>query len=663
MEPRPEEDSTERRLFWAVAAVVIVVLVVVGVRKWRAHHHARYAGTQKALVAHGPSPVASVQQPTVAPPAELALEIWFRDPDALAARVLGRVAGPGVSFSQMLKAGIPPQSPIAKDIDELDFTKPLGCTILGAGTGGTTRFVWAATVKDKARAATAVESYATREGATREHSDVLKADTFKGAKTGRYLALVGNQVLLGSDKLALEQSAMRLAAGWAIATTQTHDISARAPKSWISGPFVQWVEESWTAWVAPQLGGATNGPAKALFDEIAAGAKQTWPGAEDVDIVVDVGDQTAVATATLRAADGSSLSKFLASYPTRSPDALLEAPRDALGGIALRFPTNWLETARRFMVTPPPDVKIPEDLRVKTETVFTQLNNVLEGEVLLASVADPPPVGGPGGSLMRFKLRGDEEAAKKAARDLVQFILGGAGMAPPGAPPPQLPPVTPITVDGGSGEAMEFTPAPQAGEPPLPPVGIAWAVRGGYLYVARGASPKLRVMRFASAKPEDHIVSDADVKARVGKMPGKTALALLIAPMRADTPLPALLKKPPMPQAITLSIEPTATGLTAQANLDLDLAVNMVLPMLMAPPQPPPGALPPDAASGAPASSGAVPPAMGPGIPGIPPGMMGMPKVPATPKSPPPVQPPPGGAVPPAGGGYQLPLPKHHAEP
>jgi hypothetical protein len=640
------EDATEKRIFYGLAVVIVVVLVAVGIRKIRHHRASRSGKPHTASVAKGVVPVASVAEPKVAAPADLSLEIWIRDPDTVAAKVLSRVA-PGATFSQMLKNGMPPAA--QKDVDELDFSKPLGWTVLGADDKGQTRFALAASVKDAASAQKVVEAYAVREGATRDHSDSLKIDTFRGAKTGRYLAMYGKQVLLASDKPALEASAARLAAGLPLAIAQTHDLVARAPRTWVSGPFVHWVEKTWVDWVSPQLGGATSGPAKALFDEIATGAKATWPGAEDLELVVDVGDKEASATATLHATAGSAFSNFLTAYPTRTPDALLDAPRDALGAVAFRFPDAWLETARRFMVTPPPGVQIPEELRKQTETVFTQLGNALEGEVLMCSVADPPA----GGGLLRFKVK-NEESAKKAAKDLLQFMVGGGGG--PGMPPP--PPVSPITIPGGVGEAMEMTPAAQPGAPPMPPMGIAWLVKGGYLYVARGVMPKMRVVRFVSEKTEDHMGTDADMKARVGKLPAKSALSFIMAPLRADSPLPQLLQSPPLPQAITLSVEPSANGLTAHAELDLDLTVKMVLPMLLQPP-PQQGAMPPDGAagmgSGAPPPQGALPPGGMMGMPGV---MPTPPKAPATTKSPPPGPPP---AIPPPPSGYVLPLPKHQS--
>jgi hypothetical protein len=389
-----------------------------------------------------------------------------------------------------------------------------------------------------------------------------------------------------------------------------------------------------------------------LFDEIAAGAKANWGGAEDVDMAIDVGDQTAIFTGTLRAQPGSAFASFLKDYPTRSPDALLDAPRDALGGLALRFPVSWLETARKFMTTPPPGVEVPAELRAKTELVFTQI-----GEALFTSVADPPQTYGAGASLMRFKVK-DDEAAKKAAKDLLTFMISPPGATPPGQPPP--PPFVPITVEGGSGEALEIDIPVQPGQPALPREGLAWVVRGGYLYVARGSNPKLRVVRFASAVSEDHVGSDPDVKSRVGKLPQNVALALFMAPFRADTPLPAAMKAPPLPQAITVAVSPAADGVTVSGAFDLDLTVEIAKPMLMPPQAPPPGSLPPDAASGMP--PGGAPPGMPPGVPGLPlpgPGGHAPKPPPTTPKSP---QPPVAPVVPPVGTGYVLPMPTHKSK-
>lgn len=658
MDSRQEEapyESTEGKIFIALA---VTVTLVVGTVLYKKHkQHARPHGKTHA-VKHAPPVLAKVPEPKVAPPGELSLEIWVKSPDELALKLLPRLLPPGAppssaTFTQMMKNGMPPNR--QKDVEELDFQKPLGIAIFDAG-----RFVAAATVRNSTTAKKVIEDYAVAEGALREHSDALNVDMFKGAKTGRYLALVGTQVFLGSDRGAVESAAPRMAAGWPIATAQTHDLVARAPRTWVSGPFAQWAEAAWLGWITPQLAGATGGPAKALFDEVATAAKATWPGAEDVEMVLDVGMETATATATLRATPGSAFANFLSTYPTRTSDSLLEAPRDALGGLSFRFPSTWLETARRFMVTPPPghENDIPLELRQKTEQVFSQLSKVLDGDVLFSSVADPPATGGPGANLIRFKVK-DDELAKKAAKELVNYMIGG----PPGTPPP---PISAIAIDGGAGEAMEIDIPVQPGQPPLPKAGLAWIVRAGHLYVARGTEPRLRVLRFASAKPEDHVGADNDIKTRLAKLPEKTALTLFMAPFRADTPLPAALKAPPLQQAITLAIAPTAEGVTIHAAFDLDLTAEIAKPMLMAPP--PQGGLPPDAASGAP--PGMPPPGMAPpGVPGVPPGIpipgtpKGPPPGPATPKSPssPPPTPPP--AIPPAPSGYQLPLPKHHSEP
>lgn len=650
-------ESTEGRIFIALA--VTVALVVSGVVYKKHKNHAR--GHAKTHAVKRAQPVlAKVPEPKVAAPSELALEVWVKSPDDLALKLLPRLLPPGVpksaaTFTQMMKNGMPPGR--QGDVDELDFSKPLGIAVFDAG-----RFVAAATVKNAVNAKKVIEDYAVAEGAVREHSDALATDMFKGAKTGRYLALVGTQVFLGSDKGAVESAAPRMSAGWPIASTQAHDVVARAPRTWVSGPLAGWAERAWNDWITPQLAGATGGPAKALFDEVTTAAKATWPGAEDVEMVLDVGADTATATATLRATPGSAFANFLTTYPTRTSDALLDVPRDALGGMSLRFPAAWLDTARRFMVTPPPghENDIPADLRARTEALFGQLSRVLDGDVLFCSVADPPATGGPGANLLRFKVK-DDELAKKAARELVQYMVGG----PPGTPPP---PIQAITMEGGAGESMEIDIPVQPGTPPLPKAGLAWIVRAGHLYVARGTSPRLRVLRFASPKPEDHVGADPDIKARIARLPEQTALTLFMAPFRADTPLPAALKAPPLQQAITVAVSPTPGGVTVHGMFDLDLTAEVVKPMLMQPQQMPPGALPPDAASGMPppgaAPPGAVPggPPGVPGVPhpgGMPPGIPGPKGPPATPKSPP-VAPP---AVPPAPTGYQLPLPKHHSEP
>lgn len=645
-------ESTEGKIFIALA--VTVTLVVGGVVYKRHKAHPRGAHKTHA-VKHAPPVLAKVPEPKVAAPNELALEIWVKSPDDLALKLLPRLLPPGApksaaTFTQMMKNGMPPGR--QADVDELDFAKPLGIAVFDAG-----RFVASATVKNQANAKKVIEAYALSEGAVREHSDLLATDMFKGAKTGRYLALVGSQVFLGSDRASVEGVAPRMSAGWAMASTQAHDVVARAPRRWVSGPLAQFAERAWLDWITPQLAGATGGPAKALFDEVSTAAKATWPGAEDVEMVLDVGSDTATATATLRATPGSSFANFLSEYPTRTSDGLLEAPRDALGGMSLRFPAAWLDTARRFMVTPPPghENDIPPELRAKTEALFSQLSKVLDGDVLFSSVADPPATGGPGANLLRFKVK-DDELAKKAARDLVQYMVGG----PPGTPPP---PIQAIAMEGGAGESMEIDIPVQPGTPPLPKAGLAWIVRAGNLYVARGTNPRLRVLRFASPNAEDHVGANDAIKTRIGKLPERTALTLFMSPFRADTPLPEALKAPPLEQAITLAIAPTPAGVTIHAAFDLDLTAEIVKPMLM-PQQPlPPGSLPPDAASGAPPG---MPPPGGPGVPGVAsvPGVPGVPKgPPTTPKSPPAGPPIPLPGVPAAPSGYQLPLPKHHSEP
>lgn len=651
-------DSTERYLFIGVA---VVTVLAAGGGIWKKHHDHKKPARAKAGVVHGhpsavPSVAAKLPQPAVAAPTELALEIWVKSPDELSQKVLPRLLPPGApkalaTFTTMMKNGMPPSH--QKDVDELDFGKPLGISIFDAG-----RFVAAAAVRDPATAKATIEAYAKAEGAIEEPSTVLAVPMYKGAKTGRYLALYGKQVFLGSDRAAVESAAPRMAAAYPLASAQTHDVVAHAPRTWVSGPLAQWAEKSWLGWVTPQLNGQTSGQAKALFDEIAAGAKANWPGAEDVDMSIDVGDQTAIFTGTLRAQPNSAFSNFLKDFPTRTPDALLDAPRDALGGLTLRFPAAWLETARRFMTTPPPGVEIPADLRAKTELVFAQVGKVLEGEVLFTSVADPPQTYGAGASLMRFKVK-DDEAAKKAAKDLLTFMLNPP--QPPGAPPlPAPPPFVPFTIDGGAGEALEIDIPVQPGQPALPKEGIAWVVKNGYLYLARGSTPKLRVTRFASTSSDDHVGSDPDVKARVAKLPQNVAVALFMAPFRADTPLPSAMKAPPLQEAITLALSPSADGVTVSGAFDLNLTVEIAKPMLLQPPPPPPGTMPPDAASGMPPQG--APPGMPPGVPGLPlpmPGGAAPKPPPATPKSPPPGAAP---VVPPVGTGYVLPLPKHQSK-
>lgn len=640
-----DAQKLARRCWLALLAVAVVVVAFV-VWKRRHRHHAQKGKPHVVAVTS-----ASVAQPATPAPQTLALELWVKDPEAITAKVMPKVAAPNTpaallpTFTQLLKNVMPPD--LQKYIDPIDFHQPLGYLALDdepsalpmpAASSG--RFVLAAAVKDPAEAKKAVAEYAAHEGAAPEHSTALNADFYKGAKTGRFLGVVGAQVLLGTDMHAVEQAAPRLAAGFDLAKTQPHDLVARAPESWIAGPFAKSVESFWERWSAQQLGG-TAGPAKALTDSISSAVKSTWSGALDLEIVGDVGAENATATATLRVTTGTPLSKFLAEFPVGSPTSLAEAPREALGVLALQLPHAWMELVEKIATTPPPEAEslIPADLRAKAVAAYGAVIRELEGEALLANAIDAMPNPGPGATLLRFKVK-DSGRAKTAAHDFFAFVTT-MGL-PPGAPAPT--PATITTDGGGSGEAFEQTIPPQDGQPPMPPIGFAWVVRDGYAYVCAGANPKVHVTSFASPSKDLHVGADPTMAARIGELPALGAAFVLEAPFRRDTPIAAALGQPPLDEAITLSVVPSSTGVSIVADFDLDLAVQVLGPMFL---QPGPGGQIGGPVGVQPQPGGAGKPGPGTKPPGVP--TYGGTKPPGAPTV----------VVPPAPTGYVLPIPTH----
>src|SRR5262249_15109430 len=148
-----------------------------------------------------------------------------------------------------------------------------------------------------------------------------------------------------------------------------------------------------------------------------------------------------------------------------------------------------------------------------------------------------------------------------------------------------------------------------------------------------GANPKAHVIQVASPAAEGHVGADATMSARIGKLPAQGAAFVLEAPLRRDTPIAAAMGMPPLDEAITLSVVPSSTALSIVGDLDLDITVQVLGPMLFQP-------------VGQPGGPGA------PGAPGVPPGAMtappGVPQPPGVPPpgvptGPPPTKPPPGG--------------------
>jgi hypothetical protein len=607
---------------WALATLLATTVVSLGSagckrnRIVRRHHK----GGRINAVASASAVASQLAKLPTAPPA-MALEVWIKDPEAVAEKLIPRfmklqgIPAPPTklllpSLSKLLTNGLPPEK--ARNLEQLDTTQPFGYIVLDTPAGapatadGGSRFVLAASAKDAKTGQTYVDDYASQEGAIKEICPLgggRQINCYKGKNTGRYLAYLDGRVLLSTDKEAIAESAPRVAAGIEAAKTQSHLIVARAPKSWIYGPFKRGIESAWVNWVGPQLGGATTGPAKTFFDDIATSAQGTFPGVGDLEIFVDATDDQATATVTLLADAGTPFAKFLAAYPTEAPATILQAPRDALAAAAFRFPLPWLEVIRKFLTTPPPGVEIPAELKAKTEAAFTDFQSALTGEVVIANLADPPP-GGPGTNVLRFGVK-DLASAKKAAKGLVDFLI------------PDKLPRTPITGDdGASGEVVEIPVDVPQGAPPgtkLPPIGLGWVVKGNYLYVARGSNPKERALAFATGKPETVLGADAMVKARIATMPASAAFISVVAPFRADTPIAAALKQPPLPEAISIAVEPSQNALVVHAKFDIELTFAVLAPMLLAPQRGPGG---PGGPGGQPGM--AMPPGMGmqPGMPG-----------------------------------------------
>jgi hypothetical protein len=637
---------------------------------WKKHHRHRYVGGAHAVATSASaSGSARVIDPGPTPTADdVALEVWVKSPDALSTKLvppllalLRQPLPPGTPFPfvRVFGDGMPREA--QKDLAALDFSQPLGFVVLGsASPDGNGRFAVAASVRDVAEGSRAVVSYATREGAIKEHSDVLGIDLYRGGKTGRYLGFYQSQVIFSTDKGMLEIAAPRLAQGLPAAKMQSHDVVAHAPRSLLSGPtspLVAMVQDQWKGWTGPQLGGATSGPAKDLFDEIEQAVRSTWTGANTADATLDVDDKGATLAASAAAIDGSPLGKFLGGLASTSPAVLFDAPRDAMSATALRLPRSWFSLVPRILLTPSPemekqlsadDKKKLEEARAKAEAATGKLIAALDGEVLYATVLDPS--GAPPATYTRLTLT-DEAAAKTVAHDVAQMLF----------PPNLKATVRPLTLEGGAGEAFEVE---EPAHPPLPAMklGLAWVAKGGFLWVVRGSQPGDRAVQFATANGDGRLSADPVAKAKLAALPAKALAMHFAAPLREGTHLAELAKLSgqPMPtsnDAQLASLESGAGGLSLHVALDLNLALELIAPFLLHPTQPPPGSLPPDAAANAGAPGGQRPM----GIPGGLPGGLGMPRAPQ----------PGGGAqrpsgngnesvvVPPAPTGYVLPLPRH----
>jgi hypothetical protein len=646
MEARPEADPTERRLFVALAAILVVVLLVVGGRKLlRKHAHGR-AKPKAVAVAAKPAKVAD---PVATPPKVVApdtVEIWIRNPETISRFLLPPVLGmlnpnapPAAiptSLSQLLKNG-DPSPETQRDLDQLDPNQPIGIVFVDGEDPQATGYVVAVAVKDEAVAPKHFRDFTARNGATREPSAVLGVDTFKGTRSGRSVALVRNQVLIGSDRIALERGAARLAAGLPKARSQAHDLSLVGPPTALR------------KWLGNVVRGAAGvGMTTPLFVLLAEQLPEQ--GALGVELVLDVDQSGAALRGGLLAAPGSPLSDFLSSYPTTSLDTLNRAPRESVEVTALRLPKEWIETTIQSLIAVPPGVQVPEaqradfeKLRAEFAAVAKQVAGVLEGETLASTTID---ANGAGVQTTSWRAKVVDDAAARAA---MHAVLVAQTKPQPGAPPSvKAPAITPI--DGGEG--AEFDVAPQPGAPNVR-VGFAYVVRDGHLFFTRGVDAKAKAVaqshaEGAHADGAKLLSSDGDAKAKLATLPARFAAAHFMAPLREATGIAAASKQPANTSGVILAVWPESTGVRLMANLDMPLfaafvAQNLFAPLLAPPPGSlPPGALPPDAAQGMP---GMVPPGVGGPT--------------ATPKSQPRPAPPP----PPAPTGYVLPLPTHRASP
>ena len=642
-----DEDSLFLR--WAVI-LAVGVGITVGGRAWVKKH--RHGGTHvKTAASATVSPMVALSgAPLLAPgssndPPGLAIELWLKSPESLAARIAPRLPvkmAPPPYMAQLIVGGFPKE--LHEDLAILDFDKPMGVLFLEAppplptdkpGTDRGMRNVIAIPVRDLATAPAHVAHFADGVKATKERSAKLGVDVYRGAQTGKYIGLIGAHVLLATDLASLEDGAGRLRAGYVGATTQVHDLVGKTPRNWLTSSLTSSLEKTILATTLQGLGGGAAPGQDSVLADLVKTARSSWVGAEEIELFADFGDQNAIGTAHLAAKLGSPFAAFLSGLPAGTPQALESAPREAASMMAVRFPDAWIETLRKLAATPPPPgVEIPKELLDKRDSVFNQLAAVLTGDVMLATFIDPPQNGAGNGLLLRIKVKA-EDAAKKAAHETLKFMLGDK---PPG----------PITAFP-DGEAMEITLPAEGNLPASPPIGIAWLVKDGYVYLARGTTPKARLLKATSGKPEDRAGGDADVRTMIAGMPARVMLATLSAPLRSDTGIAKMLGETPSAGGFTLGLEPTTTGVSASVRIDMNLfARDVVLPMLIQPvPGGPQGH---DHPGGHPPGGLPIP-----GVPGGPPG--GIP--PGKPPGDKPPGKPPAYVPPPVPTGYVLPVPTH----
>src|SRR4051812_15434246 len=148
-------EKAKQRFIWI--AIGVVLLSAVSWFAWRRHkrNRARHrTSITKPVTTISPS--STIPQPLTPAPRGLALELWVKSPEGIAAKILPRLIPPGTpaamvpTFATVLKNGLPPES--ASDIDQLDLTKPLGYAVLEPDPAvppppdGGARFVIAASV-------------------------------------------------------------------------------------------------------------------------------------------------------------------------------------------------------------------------------------------------------------------------------------------------------------------------------------------------------------------------------------------------------------------------------------------------------------------------------------------------------------------------------------
>ncbi|MBK7402280.1 MAG: hypothetical protein IPJ34_40095, partial [Myxococcales bacterium] len=149
-----DEDSLLARRAIIVALVAGVALGGgIWLKKHRSHRgHASKPAAGALAPSSSAGPAASIAVPvTTDDPPGLAIELWLKSPEALAARIAPRLPvkmAPPPYMPQLIVGGFPKE--LHADLAVLDFDKPLGVLLLDGDKG--LRNVVAIAVKDTATA-------------------------------------------------------------------------------------------------------------------------------------------------------------------------------------------------------------------------------------------------------------------------------------------------------------------------------------------------------------------------------------------------------------------------------------------------------------------------------------------------------------------------------